>query len=103
MTFLPAFDPSLFKAQRIKVFLKMLLFHRPFLLFNSFSDARMLTAERLNSVTITLSSQETIVGGDVKDILGKRPEDRTEEEIQHVMFTLRTYETFAEYPLNMQV
>ncbi|XP_063677951.1 cyclic nucleotide-binding domain-containing protein 2-like isoform X5 [Bolinopsis microptera] len=63
MTFLPAFDPSLYKAQRIK---------------------------------------ELIVGSDIKEILGKRPEDRTEEEIQQVLFALRTYETFAEYPLNMQ-
>ncbi|KAL5252266.1 hypothetical protein ACHWQZ_G015144 [Mnemiopsis leidyi] len=63
MTFLPAFDPSLYKAQRIK---------------------------------------EMVVGSDIKDILGKRPEDRTEEEIQQVLFALRTYATFAEYPLNMQ-
>lgn len=44
-----------------------------------------------------------VVGSDIKDILGKRPEDRTEEEIQQVLFALRTYATFAEYPLNMQV
>ena len=47
--------------------------------------------------------QELVVGSDIKDILGKRPEDRSEEEIQQVLFALRTYETFAEYPLNMQV
>lgn len=47
--------------------------------------------------------QELVVGSDIKEILGKRPEDRTEEEIQQVLFALRTYETFAEYPLNMQV
>eukprot|EP00116_Pleurobrachia_bachei_P014140 sb/3474402/ len=63
MTFLPEFDPSLYKAQRIK---------------------------------------ELVVGSDIKEILSKRPEYRSEEEIQQVLFALRTYQTFAEYPLNMQ-
>ena len=47
--------------------------------------------------------QEAVIGTDIKEILSKKPESRTEEEIQQVLFALRTYETFAEYPLNMQV
>ena len=74
----------------------------------SFLDIYWVLKSTLNSLLnlkkiFLIIIQELIVGSDIKEILGKRPEDRTEEEIQQVLFALRTYETFAEYPLNMQV
>ena len=65
------------------------------------------TLQNLKSISQLFSDivlfKELIIGSDIQDILGKRPADRTEEEIQQVLFALRTYETFSEYPLGMQV